>query len=81
MREGARNCPVSSRSLWAGRFKAFKAVDSRFACTGHPAPLHEEFELVVMIGVAIEEMLGSYRIPDLRGLQGELWLIGPKFFL
>jgi hypothetical protein len=29
--------------------------------SGHPAPLREEFELVIMIGVVIEEMLGSDR--------------------
>ena len=29
--------------------------------SGHPAPFREEFELVIMIGVVIEEMLGSDR--------------------
>jgi len=40
----------------------------------------EEFELVIMIEVAIEEMHGSDRVPDLRGLQGEPWLVGTKCF-
>ena len=40
----------------------------------------EESELVIMIGVAIEEMHGSDRVPDLEGLQGEPWLVGTEFF-
>jgi hypothetical protein len=39
----------------------------------------EEFELVIMIAVPIEEM-GRTEIPDLRGLQGEPWLVGTVFF-
>jgi len=40
----------------------------------------EEFELVIMIGVAIEEMHGSDRLADLEGLQGEPWLVATEFF-
>ena len=40
----------------------------------------EEFELVIMIEAAIEEMHGSDRVPDLEGLQGEPWLVGTAFF-
>jgi hypothetical protein len=42
--------------------------------------ISEEFELVIMIGVAIEEMHGSDRVPDLEGLQGEPWLVGKTEF-
>ena len=47
---------------------------------GVPLLFSEEFELVIMIGVATEEMHGSDRVPDLRGLQGEPWLVGTEFF-
>ena len=47
---------------------------------GAPLLITEEFELVIMIGVAIEEMHGSDRVPDLRRLQGEPWLVGTEFF-
>jgi len=33
-----------------------------------------------MIAVPIEEMHGSDQVPDLRGLQGEPWLVGTVFF-
>ena len=36
--------------------------------------------MVIMIAVAIEEMHGSDRVPDLRGLQGEPWLVGTGVF-
>ncbi len=46
---------------------------------GTPLLLTEEFEVVIMIAVAIEEMHGSDRVPDLKGLQGEPWLVGTSF--
>ena len=47
---------------------------------GVPLLFTEEFELVIMIAAATEEMHGLGRVPDLRGLQGEPWLVGTEFF-
>ena len=47
---------------------------------GAPLLFTEEFELVIMIAVATEEMHGSDRVPDLKGLQGEPWLVGTELF-
>jgi hypothetical protein len=47
---------------------------------GTPLLFTEEFELVIMIEFATEEMHGSDRVPDLRGLQREPWLVGTEFF-
>ena len=41
---------------------------------GIPLLFTEEFELVIMIAVGIEEMHGSDRVPDLKRLQASLGL-------
>ena len=41
---------------------------------GIPLLFAEEFELVIMIAVGIEEMHGSDRVPDLKRLQASLGL-------
>jgi hypothetical protein len=42
---------------------------------GRPAPLlEEEFEVVIMIEVVIEEMHGSDRVPDLKNDYERAWV-------
>jgi hypothetical protein len=41
---------------------------------GIPLLFTEEFELVIMVAVGIEEMHGSDRVPDLKRLQASLGL-------
>jgi hypothetical protein len=41
---------------------------------GAPLLDNEEFEVVIMIAVATEEMHGSDRVPDLKTITSEPWL-------
>jgi hypothetical protein len=47
---------------------------------GVPLLLSEEFELVIMIGVAIEEMLGSDRVPTREDYKASRGWLGQSFF-
>jgi hypothetical protein len=69
------------RATYAVRFARGTARKSRWCAVEHrvidwgiPLLFTEEFELVIMIAVGIEEMHGSDRVPDLKRLQASLGL-------